>query len=366
MEEFEEIQRKIENYIFEKNELQQKINEIEEQRMILAEQRNIEKYRKNSETFSEDDYKIEKLGRQIKVLGDESQLLQNQINKKFIETKNNIIREIKLKLYSILIENVTKEVDIKHKENIEIIKKNEKEIDKLEKINKKIRKSRWLEFDKINSANIYEDSKKIVIDKEQKKDENKEIKIDHVQENKKDINVSIIEILVKIKNNKLIYIAKMNNGNNIEIPVKQLLNVDKEEIENIIINYSISKYKIFDKTVLKKIDFSICELIMEIARIFDFDYKEYLYNYIMSFSKKEGVEIYKPFDITYDISFIKESKIDINDKKRIKRICKNAKMNNNINVIGYISKILEIIYNVYNLRKILNHNKIKRLAEAKE
>ena len=364
MEEFNKIQEIIENYILEKTRLQQEIKEIEEQRMTLAEQRNTEKYRKKDETFStQDNYKIHELGNKINTLGNQSQFLENEIIRKFIEAKNNIIQEITIKMYSILIQNATLEIDLEHKENIKIIDENEKKLIEIKSNLDNIRKSRWLQLSKMSITKKIEENNVNSIEREQITFDTVKGETNKVIEYKKDINVNIIDILVKIENNSLIYVAHLSNGDNIEKSVYQLQSLGKEELKNMLINYSILKYKVFDKSVIKKIDIAICQLVIEIAKKYNLDEKEFLYNYTMSFSKKEGIEIGEFSNIMYNISFIEDSQLDVKIRKKIKKICQKSRKNNRISVIGYTNKIAEIIYSV---KRNLNHNKIKRLAQAKE
>ena len=85
--------------------------------------------------------------------------------------------------------------------------------------------------------------------------------------------VVLSNIMVKIENNELVYKAQASNGEEVSIKPTKLVTGNallkiKEEIEKvkeILINYAVVEYKPLDKSVIKKIDPLVCELLNKFA-----------------------------------------------------------------------------------------------------
>ena len=98
MKEFEEIQKIVKNFVEESKQVKQQISEIENERNNLAQKRNEKKEANIEENIAE----INVLGKQISKLGNQSQELQNKLDKRFFEVK---------KLVNLMIDNkITEEM----------------------------------------------------------------------------------------------------------------------------------------------------------------------------------------------------------------------------------------------------------------
>lgn len=87
MNEIEEIKKYITNFVNESNQLKNKISEIEKERIQLAYDRNLKKTVNNQDNNV---IEINALGREISVLGNKSQEIQNKLDCKFNETKKTV------------------------------------------------------------------------------------------------------------------------------------------------------------------------------------------------------------------------------------------------------------------------------------
>lgn len=177
-------------------------------------------------------------------------------------------------------------------------------------------------------------------------------------------------IIVKIEDGEIVYKAQISNGEEIKIYSAKtstgnaLLN-DKgrrEEIKTELISYANNEYKRFDKTVIKKIDTIVCEVISTYARKYNCNEMELIYNYAMSFSKTERNKINNTIPITYNFSYIESTGLSKAERKIISRICKNAFQNEGIDIIGYVKGFSKI---KYILTKIFATNSVKRLTDGK-
>ena len=92
----EEIQKIINNFIYESKQAKQKISQIENERNILAQNRNQKKDANSNEYEAE----INMLGKQIAELGNQSQELQNKLDAKYIDVK---------KVVNLMVDNLTAE-----------------------------------------------------------------------------------------------------------------------------------------------------------------------------------------------------------------------------------------------------------------
>ena len=177
----------------------------------------------------------------------------------------------------------------------------------------------------------------------------------------------ISNIVIKIEEGELVYKAQMSDDKEVKIYPAQLggesvLLRDKqnrEECTEILTNYAVSEYKIFDKKVVSKIDPLICELLIECAERYGFNAQELVYNYAMSFATGDSELV--P-GIVYNLSYINESSLSRKEKAIINKICRNASKNNGIDVIESFSGFKKV---KYVLKRLLAVNNIKVLPEAK-
>ena len=177
----------------------------------------------------------------------------------------------------------------------------------------------------------------------------------------------ISNIVVKIEDGELVYKAQMSDDKEVKIYPAQLggesvLLRDKqnrEECKEILINYAITEYKIFDKKVVNKIDPLICELLIECAERYGLEAQELVYNYAMSFATGDSESV--P-GIVYNLSYINESGLSRKEKVIINKICRNASKNNGIDIIESFSGFKKV---KYVLKRLFAVNNVKVLPEAK-
>lgn len=177
----------------------------------------------------------------------------------------------------------------------------------------------------------------------------------------------ISNIVVKIEDGELVYKAQMSDDKEVKIYPAQLggesvLLRDKqnrEECKEILINYAVNEYKIFDKKVVSKIDPLICELLIECAERYGFNAQELVYNYAMSFVTGD---IESVPGIVYNLSYINQSCLSRKEKVIINRISRNARKNNGIDVIESFSGFKKV---KYVLKRLFAVNNVKVLPEAK-
>lgn len=182
--------------------------------------------------------------------------------------------------------------------------------------------------------------------------------------------VTITNIIAKFEEGEVLYKAQLSNGKTIKVyPAKQntenLLLKDKEnreELKEILINYAIAEYKILDKKVIKKIDPIVCEVLVKFAKEYNYDTQNLIYNYAMSFSKNEEVELDAIPKIIYNFSFIEDTKLSKKEKEILIKICKNARKNEKIEIIGYSTGLNKI---KYIFKRTFNLNDAKALPEGK-
>ena len=106
MNRLEEIQEIIKNFIYEKQQMKQKISEIENKRAQLAQERNESKSNiKTQNAFNKEvEAKVSALGKQIAELGNQSQELQNKLDAKFLDVKN----EVNIQIDTLISEGIRK------------------------------------------------------------------------------------------------------------------------------------------------------------------------------------------------------------------------------------------------------------------
>jgi len=180
----------------------------------------------------------------------------------------------------------------------------------------------------------------------------------------------ISNIIVKIEGAELVYKAQMSDEKEIKVYPSKLGKQsvilrdkqNREECKEILINYVIDKRKTLDKKVVNKIDPLICELLIECAEAYGHDAQELIYNYAMSFSNAEDIDLKDVPGIMYNLSYIEESKLSKKEKAIIKKICKNAKQNSKVEIIESFTGFRKI---KYIFKKLFTVNNVKVLPEAK-
>lgn len=181
---------------------------------------------------------------------------------------------------------------------------------------------------------------------------------------------TISSITIKIEDGQLVYNAQMSDDEEIKIyPAKlgeeSVLLRDKQnrsECKEILLNYAMSEYKVFDKKVINKIDPLVCELLIECAERYGFEPQELIYNYAMSFSKNEQVDREKVPSIIYNLSSIEQSQLTKKEKAIINKICRDARKNIGIDLIESFSGFRKI---KYLFKRLFAINNVKVLPEAK-
>lgn len=182
--------------------------------------------------------------------------------------------------------------------------------------------------------------------------------------------VTLQSIIAKFENGDLLYKAQASNGDEIKVyPTKaitgNLLVKDKsnrEELKEILINYAVAEYKALDKKVIKKIDPIVCEILVTFAKKYNYDAQNLIYNYAMSFSKNEESEIDSIPVITYNISYMEGTNLNKKEKEILSKICKNARKNEKIDIIGHITGFSKI---KYIFKRAFVANNANALPEAK-
>lgn len=235
-------------------------------------------------------------------------------------------------------------------------------VDEIEKIARQIVEEIALE----QENRIVKESKEEEIIKFEKADEKKENVIIPLFGKK----TTISGIIVKFEEEKLLYKAQMSDNTEIkiyptEIGEGNVLLRDKQnrqECEDILVNYAITEYKTIDKKVISKIDPMICELLIECAEKNGYDAQELIYNYAMSFSNIEVEDVETLPSIIYNLSYIEKSKLTIKEKAIINKICRNARKNEKVEIIETFTGFRKF---KYILKRIFTVNNVKVLPEAK-
>lgn len=180
----------------------------------------------------------------------------------------------------------------------------------------------------------------------------------------------ISTIVVKIQDGELTYKAQMSDEQIIRLYPSKIgdggvLLRDKknrEECRDILINYAISEYRVLDKKVISKIDPLVCELLIECAEKYNYNAQELIYNYAMSFSGNEQGEKDLVPNIIYNLSYIEESSLSKKEKSIIKKICRNARKNNRVEVIESFSGFKKA---KYLLKRLFAVNNVNLLTDGK-
>lgn len=260
----------------------------------------------------------------------------------------------------------------------------ETKVEKIEAIEEITQEEEEIELEEIIAAeeakieeqlNNITNTEKIEENVATEKEQNEETIISYEEDIQKSDNyigekVTLSNIIAKFDNNEIVYKAQISNGDCIKIYPRKaktgnILLKDKEnreELKEILINYAIAEYRVFDKKVIKKVDPSICEILIRFAKKYNYDAQNLIYNYAMSFSKNEEAEVENTPTITYNFSYIEESNLDKKEKEVIAKICKNARKNNRIDIIGYNAGIRKIRYI---LKRTFSVNNANALPEGK-
>lgn len=182
--------------------------------------------------------------------------------------------------------------------------------------------------------------------------------------------IAIANIIAKVENEEIVYKAQINNGDEIKVyPVKStswnMFLDDKEkrkEIKEKIINYAVAQYKAFDKNVIKKIDPTVCEVFEQFAEKYGYDESGLIYNYAMSYSNNVESESDEMPAITYNFSYLESLRLSKQERRVVDRICKEARKNMYIDVIGNLGGFAKI---KFLFKKIFASNKENALPETK-
>lgn len=216
-------------------------------------------------------------------------------------------------------------------------------------------------------------------------EQTKEINIDKIEEdiitfeeNVEEVPHPVFEekailsnIIAKIEDGEIVYKAQVSDGKEIKVfPTKtsagnQLLRDRqiREDLKEILINYAVSEHKALDKKIIKKIDPTVCEILVLFANKYNYNAQNLIYNYAMSFSKREDYEadVVLP-SITYNLSYLNGTYLSPKEKAVISKICKNGVKNNKIDLIGNVTGISKI---KYLLKRIFAMNNSNALPEGK-
>lgn len=180
----------------------------------------------------------------------------------------------------------------------------------------------------------------------------------------------ISTIVVKLEDGELAYKAQMTDDQIIRLYPSKLADgrvllrdkKNREECRDILINYAIGEYRIFDKKVISKIDPLVCELLIECAEKYNYNAQELIYNYAMSFSDNGQGESDLVPNIIYNLSYIEESSLSPKEKSIIKKICRNARENNKVDIIESYSGFKKI---KYLFKRIFAVNNVNLLTDGK-
>ena len=195
---------------------------------------------------------------------------------------------------------------------------------------------------------------------------------EQIKEEALEEKIVLSNIIAKMEDGEVVYKAQISNGKKIKVyPTKTntgnlLLKYKekREEFEGILINYALANNVSLDKKAIKKIDPIVCEILVEFANRYDYDVQKLIYNYAMSFSRYEEYDIDAIPKITYNLSYTTTlgTVLSRKEKATISKLCRDARKNEKIDMIGYVTKFNRIRYV---LKRIFDTNKIKALSEGK-
>ena len=264
-------------------------------------------------------------------------------------------------------ENIEMIKEEKEANNIQVNKieesKNLQQVDEIQELARAIVEEIIAEQTKdINKSEIEEknDEQEIITFEEKQE----EVKVQKVEE-----KVTLLNIIAKIEDGEVMYKAQASNEEELKIyPTLEVRNVllnDKEcreEIKEILINYVVEEYKAWDNKVIKKIDPTVCYLLERFAQKYNYDARTLMYNYAMSFSKKDENETSDIIPITYNFSYLKGTNLSKKEKTIISKICKNALKNEKIDIVGGVTGFSRI---KYIFKRLFNANSVGALPEGK-
>ena len=391
MEKVEKIKELVNQFNIEKQQLSKKIAEIEAQRTILAQIRNNKKAIRDNSFESQEE--IKQLGLKISELGNESQKLQDDINAKSINLKQQIC-EIISQILAEELGRLRRTINKKQYEKdvyqqIERYCDTDQQIAQIEKIigiekqEKEIREKQHILSGLVQKVNCNQVSLVIgvleglyantVIQEEINiadfmPVEEQEIITAEAGDtvvNQEDIK-TISNIVIKFEKGELVYKATLSDGEEVNFfPTREKLVNKKEFISNLkrqLISYVIKAHKILDNSVVKNVDPNICMLLEKIAEEHEFNYFELVYDYAMSFSQEEEVRTGNAPIILYNLYYIKESKLSLRERTRLIKASKDAEKKADFDVMGYNMAFLRI---EYFLRRVLGFNKLKEISGEK-
>lgn len=232
------------------------------------------------------------------------------------------------------------------------------------------------EFEPLEERQSAEDRDKVIeelaraIVEQIVEEQTKQMEINKVEEKKKhEEKVELLGIMIKINNGELVYTAQISNGEEIKIlPTKlkagnALLNIKEQRnrISKMLVDYAIAGYRPIDKNIIKKIDPIICELLTNFSEKYNYDADDLIYNYAMTFSTSNIIRT-EFVPIMYNMSYINETNLSKTEKREISKICRNAKANSIIDVIGEAISLKNI---KHIFKRLFAINSKKGLPEGK-
>lgn len=361
--------RKMQEEVFE---LEEKIKEYSEKnaKYELQKQEFYERFGRIPELSENAQVEIKIQEQHISIIKQDEKRIKNEIEEKQNELVDlvQVRRDLKNKDWAKFENN-------KSEENIEEL--TIEDFKPIEEFNKVKERNVLREFEVIGvkeSADELEKLTKAIV--EEIAEEEEEI-IRFEKEEKQDIKafegkVTLLNVIAKIEDGEVVYKSQLSNGEEIKVyPTKSntgnlLLNYKekRKEFESILKNYAMANKKMLDKKAIMKIDPIICEIIVEFANKYDYEVQKLIYNYAMSFSKYEEYNLDRIPQITYNLSYTTTlgTVLSKREKTTISKLCKDARKNKKIDIIGYITIINKIRYI---LKRIFTTNKIKVLSEGK-
>ena len=272
--------------------------------------------------------KIEPIVEETKV--EESNIEQEPVDK---------IEEIARAIVEEIAAEQAKDID-KAEENVVEQTKN---IDKAEEIEEKHENIQKIE--EVEDETTIEEKEEEIIAFEEKEEPKEPISIFGEK-------VVLLNINAKFENGEVAYKALASNGDEIKVYPRKLATgnlllkdkENREELKEILINYAVAEYRTLDKKVIKKIDPTVCEILVRFAKKYNYDAQNLIYNYAMSFSKNEESEVEAIPTITYNLSYMEGTDLSKKEKETITKICKNARKNEKIDIIGCTTGLSKIKY----------------------
>ena len=219
-------------------------------------------------------------------------------------------------------------------------------IDEIEKVAKAIVEEIAAEQTKdlnINKIEHDEEQEEIIIFEKDRE----EVNVQPVED-----NIKLLNITAKIENGEIVYKGQVSNGKEIRVyPTKTIIGNQilrdkekREELKAILTNYAMERKIVLDKKVINKIDPTVCEILVIFANKYNYHVQKLIYNYAMSFAKNVEYNVNDVPTITYNFAYLNTAYLSKKEKEIIVKICRNARKNNKIDMIGYSSKFSSIKY----------------------